>query len=340
VKVGMHYDVIIVDDPVSDNNTGTREQIEKVIQHYKLLLSLLEPNGKLIIIGTCWDFGDLYGYLINEHYKFFDILIRRAIKSDGSLLYPERLTKDFLEEQRISQGSYIYSCQYYNEPVPREDATFRWDHYREWEGEYREGKLMIGEVRKYTGESTTVKEENASTKMVNIFMMIDPAVSQSETADFTAIVVCAIDKDNKIYVLDYVNQRLAGQRFWDEVFRMYQLYQPRRWGLEQAAFQKQLQINLNEEMRRRNIFISRPDELKPLGDKESRIRGLQPRYEAGALFVKKGMDELKYQLINFPRTTHDDLIDALSYILQVGYQKKEREGGKIIYKPLYESTGY
>ncbi|MCR4260723.1 MAG: hypothetical protein NUV96_00030, partial [Candidatus Colwellbacteria bacterium] len=193
VKVGMHYDIIIVDDPVSDNNTGTREQIEKVIQHYKLLLSLLEPNGKLIIIGTRWDFGDLYGYIIDNHAKYFDILIRKAVLSDGSLLYPERLSHAFLEEQKESQGSYIFSCQYLNEPIPREDATFRWDHFREWIGSYENDKLQISSQRKYTGESTSVEEEGMKTKLVNIFMTVDPAISQSTTADFTAIVVCGVD---------------------------------------------------------------------------------------------------------------------------------------------------
>jgi len=341
VKVGSHYNVIIMDDPVSDNNTGTREQINKVIQHYKQSLSLLEPNGILIIIGTRWDFGDLYGYLINEHSKFFDILVRRAIKADGSLLYPERLGREFLEEQKVSQGAYMFSCQYFNEPVPRDDATFRWDSYREWEGDFVDNKLNIKETRRYTGESTSVVEEVPITKLVNVFMTVDPAISESERADYTAIVVTGIDKENKIYVLDYVNQRLSGQRFWDEIFRMYLKYNPKRWGLEEASFQKQLRINLKEEMRRRNVFISQPDELKPLGDKESRIRGLQPRYEAGSLIVKKGMDDLKYQMINFPRTTYDDVIDALAYTLQVGYHKRTKSGGtKKPYNPLYESTGY
>ena len=340
VKVGMHYDVIIVDDPVSDNNTGTREQIEKVIQHYKLLLSLLEPNGKLIIIGTRWDFGDLYGYIIDNQAKFFDILIRKARQSDGTLLFPERLSEKFLEEQKESQGSYIFSCQYQNEPIPREDATFKWSEYREWIGDYSDGKLHVMSQRKYTGESTSIEEFSGKVKMVNVFMTIDPAISQAITADYTAIVVCAVDLENHIYVLDYVNERLSGQKFWDEIFRMYQKYNPKRWGIEVNAFQKSLSINLQEEMKRRGLFISRPDELKSFGDKETRIRSLQPRYEVGALIVKKGMDNLKYQLVNFPRTTHDDLIDALSYILQIAYPKQRKEGIKREYKPLYSSTGY
>lgn len=342
VKVGMHYDVIIMDDPVSDNNTGTKEQIDKVIQHYKLALSLLEPNGKLIIIGTRWDYGDLYGYIMDNHTRFFDVLIRKAIQHDGTLLFPERLTKDFLEEQKVSQGNYLFYCQYYNEPTPREDATFRFNEFREWEGEYVEGMLVVKTTRRFTGENSSIEVEKDKQKMVNVFMTIDPAISEAATADYTAIVVCGIDEDNKIYVLDYVNERLAGQRFWDEVFRMYLKYHPKKWGLEMTAFQKNLSTNLNEEMRRRNSFIMRPEELKPLGEKESRIStSLQPRYEAGALIVKKGMNDLKYQMINFPRTTHDDLIDALSYIVQIAYPKKRKEfTAKKLYKPLYSSTGY
>ena len=55
-KTGMHYDLIIGDDMVSENNITNKEQIDKVIDHYKLALSLLDPGSPLIIIGTRWDY--------------------------------------------------------------------------------------------------------------------------------------------------------------------------------------------------------------------------------------------------------------------------------------------
>lgn len=93
-------------------------------------------------------------------------------------------------------------------------------------------------------------------------------------------------------------------------------------------------------MARRNTFLHRPDELSDFGSKESRISQLQPRFEAGALYIKKGMTDLRDQMVSFPRATHDDVLDALSYILQIAYPKKKKEFTRKLYKPLYDSTGY
>ena len=50
-KNGMHYDLIICDDLHSEKNVTNKEQIQQVIDHYKLAFSLLDPGKPLIIIG-------------------------------------------------------------------------------------------------------------------------------------------------------------------------------------------------------------------------------------------------------------------------------------------------
>jgi hypothetical protein len=57
---GMHYDYIIGDDLHSEKNVTNAEQIQQVVDHWKLLYSLLDPGKVLIIIGTRWHFVDLY----------------------------------------------------------------------------------------------------------------------------------------------------------------------------------------------------------------------------------------------------------------------------------------
>ena len=63
---GMHFDIIIHDDLVEENNIGTPEQIKKIIRFRQNCLDLLDPGGLEIIIGTRWAMGDLYGYLIEN----------------------------------------------------------------------------------------------------------------------------------------------------------------------------------------------------------------------------------------------------------------------------------
>lgn len=63
-KVGQHYDIIIADDMNSPKNSNTPENAEKVVDHYKYNLSILEPDGEYVIIGTRYSDSDLIGYIL------------------------------------------------------------------------------------------------------------------------------------------------------------------------------------------------------------------------------------------------------------------------------------
>lgn len=61
---GYHYDLIIHDDLVDSSNVTTKEQVEKVKGFYRNSLPLLDPGGRIVVIGTRWIIGDLYQELI------------------------------------------------------------------------------------------------------------------------------------------------------------------------------------------------------------------------------------------------------------------------------------
>lgn len=63
-KVGQHFDVIIMDDLNSQDNSSTPEACQKVIDHYRLNVSLLEPDGTMVVIGTRYSERDVIGHII------------------------------------------------------------------------------------------------------------------------------------------------------------------------------------------------------------------------------------------------------------------------------------
>jgi hypothetical protein len=65
-KTSQHYDVIIADDMNSPDNSGTAEMRQKVIDHYKMYISLLEPGGILCVIGTRYAYDDLIGHILDN----------------------------------------------------------------------------------------------------------------------------------------------------------------------------------------------------------------------------------------------------------------------------------
>lgn len=61
VKAGAHFDVIIIDDLVNEQNYRSVVQLEKCYQDYIDICPLLEPNaGFILMTGTRYSFGDTY----------------------------------------------------------------------------------------------------------------------------------------------------------------------------------------------------------------------------------------------------------------------------------------
>lgn len=70
-RVGQHHSIIIADDMNSQNNTHTPEAAQKVIDHYKYGISILEPDGQYIIIATRYAANDLVGHILaNESHDY------------------------------------------------------------------------------------------------------------------------------------------------------------------------------------------------------------------------------------------------------------------------------
>lgn len=244
------------------------------------------------------------------------VVYERATRADGSLFFPEKLTKEFLEIQKRKLGSYQYSNQYENQIIPESDQTFK----KSWLKTY----------------------ENLP-KLKNTFAMIDPAIGQNKTSDYTGIVVIDVDTDGNWYVKVAKRERLTPTEIVDLAFKIHDEFSPRAIGLESVAYQKALIYLISEEMTKRKKFIPLK-EITRSNDKtkETRIRGpLVPRYEWGRIYHAQGLYDLETELLTFPRGSHDDIIDSLASIDEfVTYPAKEKEKDERPHSPQdprYES---
>ena len=298
-KTGMHYDLIIADDLHSETNVTTKEQIDKVITHYKLSLSLLDPGCPMIVIGTRWSFTDLYQYIMDFQSERFNILVKSAYNPDGSLLFPERLTEQFLNEVRETQQGYLFSCQYLNDPVSDETAVFKREHIV-----YRTLESIRG-------------------RPINWYLSVDPSY-EGTYSDYAALMLAGMDFQRDLYVRYCVRKKLTYGDIINEIFRIYTDRQfadlkIQRIFLETIATQKSIGVELNNEMRRRNTWLPVEEIRSRSTAKEERIRLLAPFYEFGHIYHLKEspqLQELEYELLHFPVGQHDDMIDALATIAE------------------------
>jgi len=290
---GFHYDLIIADDIVTPNNIGTIDQINKVINYYKDFNNLLDKTrpGKVIVIGTRWNFNDLYQHIIDNEYENFNIFIRQAYNPDGTLFFAKRLPQEELDRLRVSLGGYLFSCNYLNNPVDKEYAVFK----QEW-------------IKYYPFDAPCPHLLD-----MNIYTTIDPAISERVEGDFSGIITVGVDSDNNKFVLEVKRLKVNPFELINEIFEVYKNFKPIAVGIETAVFQKTLKYWMMQEMGKRNIYLP-IIELKPDSkSKRYRISALQPIFEFGSIYINKSMRELEDELLTFPVMRHDDLIDPLAY---------------------------
>ncbi len=227
------------------------------------------------------------------------IIYEKAIRDDGSLYFPERLSREFLDEQRRTQGTYIYSNQYQNEVVPEGEQRFK-PHW----------------LRYYT----------TLPKNVYHFGFIDPAIGQKKKDDYTAVVVVAVDEDKNWYLRLANRYRATPTQIIQKMFEIHAEFKLQALGIESQAFQEAMLYFSDEEMRRRDVVIPLTGVKRSSDDhKVPRILSLVPRFEFGRVFIAQGLTDFEDEYKLFPRTK-DDLLDALQSIEElVFYPDKEKE---------------
>ena len=138
--------------------------------------------------------------------------------------------------------------------------------------------------------------------------------------DETAIAVVMVNQDGW-FVEDIISGRWDLNDTAKKIFDVVTKYEPIRVGIERGIAQQAVMSPLQDLMRRTNRYFS--VELLTHGNtkKIDRIMwALQGRFENGWVTLKKADWNIKFldQLFQFPDPfTHDDLIDALSYIDQL-----------------------
>jgi predicted phage terminase large subunit-like protein len=160
------------------------------------------------------------------------------------------------------------------------------------------------------------------------YIAIDPAGFEqlgkkgNKRLDDTAIAIVKVNEDGW-----WVKEIKYGRYSFDEtvrhIFHAVQKYRPVSVGIERGIAKQALMSPLMDMMKRHNLFFRIEDVSHGNINKTNRIvNALQGRMEHGRITLNTGDWNLKFidQLLQFPSPlTHDDLIDALSYIDQLAH---------------------
>lgn len=249
--------------------------------------------------------------------KNWSVIYERAVKSDGSLYFHERLSKEFLDEARKKMGSVLFSNQYLNEVFPSDAAVFK----KEWFRYYHHIPHL--------------------SKCYN-FAFIDPAISVEDGADYTGITIVSVDSNTNWYFRLARRERLNPTQIVEKCFDLHREFNLHGIGIETVAYQKALIYMLADKMREKQMFL--PIKEVQVGTdktKEMRIMSLVPIFEWGRAYLAQDMHDFEKELLQFPRSQFDDISDSAAGLFNVVFypvSEEKKNEPTSPHDPTYESS--
>lgn len=260
----------------------------------------------------------------------------------GNYIHQDSLVANFERDERfvtIKIPALVDDKSSWEEVYPTETLKAEYEAYKA----NNMGNMWLMEM-----QCVIVDEENAAFKRVDFrycepdeakkesilrFTVCDLAQTENQRSDYTAYVTCGIGDDDTIYVTDIV----AGQ--WSAktdkqaraLYETYEKNQPMRIKVEAKAGSDGLFFALDTVAKEKG-YVLPVDEVQASNEKDAkykRIMSLQPLFLAGKIVFVKNLpflSELENQLTTFPRSKHDDIIDALAYIQYCIFKKSFKKG--------------
>ena len=293
-------DLIICDDIEDLASVKTRESRDKT---YQWLNSEVKPlrdkNTRLIVIGNLLHEDSLLMRLKRdiEDHKLDGVFREYPLIKDGKILWTGKYPTDadIEKEKRQIGNEHAWQREFMLKILPTDDQVI----YKEWIRHYD-----VMPDKKYLQE---------------IRIGVDLAISQSNTADYTSMVIGYIfHESGSSKRTIYVDQLVINKRlnFPETVAVCEDLHNTLKstmrpnFYIEAVAYQRALPQLLKEKHLSVKCFKTGGQ------DKRSRLSIASQLIKTGeVLFPTKGCEQLIDQLVNFGTERFDDLADAFSVLI-------------------------
>ncbi len=268
--ISRHYDLRIYDDVVTRDSVNTPDQIAKTTEALDLSQNLSGGQNREWYIGTRYHYADTYRDLIERGTETRVYPATDSGAPDGN---PILLSEDEWEKKKSSMGQYVLACQMLQNPIAGSEQVFD----PEW--------IRRAEIRP---------------RVLNIYILCDPAHSKKQSSDRTAIAVIGVDTAFNKYLLDGLCHRMNLKERWDAVkkIRNRWLRQPGimvvKVGYERYGKDSDIE-HFKEMMRIENSHFPIEELAWPRegpGSKRDRVQRLQPDFENWRFFLAPSSDQL------------------------------------------------
>lgn len=273
---------------------------EKKKRWFKDLISILEPDGEILVVGTRWHSDDLYQALFEMNTKLpeeskYDIEIDSIVDSEGNLNYPSIYKEGDVARLKIEKGLIEFYAQYMNEALPSETQRFKPENFKY-----------------YTDYGSNKKDDPLQLHTCRHFAYVDPALGKEN--DYSVILVGAV-KDRKLYIRDaFISNTVTPDVVIDRLEYFYNFYDLQKAGVETNGFQSLFGTAVSN----RGIPFFGVQNVKK---KQIRIDSIEPFINNGNVLFREDWSsvypELIEQLVSYPVHKHDDCPDCLEGLIRM-----------------------
>lgn len=308
-------DLIVFDDIENLVTVSSATITGNTWDHMGEAITGLAPEGQILYLGNYISDVGIIDKLLKrcEHKRLVPAI------HNLSPTWPTRFTLEEDEEGKINLsrvkekvGPMVFDREYMNIPHSEADRMFKQSYF--------------------------VPIEKQEVNHDNTYITVDPAATTAKQSDFTGITIN--HRHDGFWNIECLEVKHGPLELIDMLFALNELHKPIQIGIEETMYTQAIKPFLEQEMRKRKVFLPIVT-LKHGGrNKEKRIQGLEPLYASGTIRHIRGCcDELEAQLLRFPHVLHDDVLDSLAYQLDLDDSSQDYEDYDEYYEKWSDAIG-
>jgi predicted phage terminase large subunit-like protein len=311
---GRGGNMVIIDDAIKPEEAMSDNRRSAVNEWFdRTLYSRLDDKrgDVIILIMQRLHIDDLAGYLLGKepwvHLNLPAIAETEEripigenkfhIRHPGELLHEARESRADLDRIKTTIGSFNFSAQYQQCPIPVEGEIIKW----EWFQFYDE-----------------LPRREAGDRIVQSW---DTASKAEEFSDYSVCTTWLI-KEGDYYLIDLLREKLNYPTLKRRLVEYASAFRADSIIIEDAGSGMALIQELRSEG---NPGVHYPIAFKPDGDKVTRVHTQSAKIEAGHVRLPRKaewLDDLRAELMQFPHGRYDDQVDSISQLLNWVEQRR------------------
>lgn len=362
---GDHFDLLVLDDVVDFDNSATPTKRETLFDWCQDMESVIDPERRVLcgkagsievwdnvgdevlLLGTRYFKGDYYEYIEEnasdlEYCVFKRNIYRNGVDNTGGYIWQSRFNDATVARLRKRLTARRWASQYLNTIYNETDNPLNRDKVRWLASRFihvnSDGMVQV-----------TIADQPKPIEL-RPYLIIDPAISLAKTADSTSILVGAVDREGRVFVLDVKYGKFTPQRSAEAVEELCKRWNIYTVYLENNNVGAALTYTLRNHfktirplaIREHRVGVGNIYGIK--GDKATRIENrLQPLLENEQLYMSDFiaantniMDEFDM----FPSVSgHDDFLDTIDQLCAIAKPRLSKTQKKTRQRPVNKKYG-